>query len=927
MSFHRPIILLLLAWVTATGQQPAEAPPAAVTPTPPSVPVPATVTPAPPSVPVPATVPPAHPAVTVPAAVTPPPAAAPAAVVPAVPAVPVPSVPAKLPLRPALPGRPAPAPPGVPVPGMVPPAPAGAPTPAGTPTPAGAPATKAATNAAGPQPGVPLGANKIIEDIIEPKLSGNALAGLYRKYTGRRVIVSAAASVAEFAFIQDASPKDPLTYEQAAELLKKAATIENFVFVPDEQDSNLDILTLATAVKPAQRGVAVYNENDTLPEGDAVISYVMTLSYIKPAEAVNTFTQIIGTFGSLGSIAAVPNASAVVITENTSLIRKLIDLKKEIDKPSSQVATRFIKVQFADVTELAATLTELFTAQQTTQKTAGIQRADAPTAPAATAAGSPTAGQPGGSSSGEETPVQIIPEPRTNRIFCMGRPVDLLFVEGLIHEFDVQTSDKIFLKRKLRFLAVSDFLPIASDALTRAFSGSSEGGGGATAAGGAKPGAAAAGGQASRSQSNTGSNANRNTRSSGSSSSSGFGGSSSGFGGSSSGGSGGGSSLSAPEVSSAPESVLVGRTLLVADNITNTIVAQGPPSGLEIIERLLDQIDVKPDQVMISTVIGQLTLNDSQETGVGYLLNGTDASIGGGGTGSPILAAAAAVEGTTNFPQFDPAALAVGGGLRALGVIGDLGIYLRALQSKTDFTVLSRPSIFTSNNQKGTISSGERIAIPTQGGTSGGNYNSGTSIQYQDVVLKLEVIPLVNSDKEITMQIALLNDEQNGTQVIEGAGTNGGNLSVPKISTREILTTATVPNGQTIALGGLIVGKNDQVKSGIPILSDIPYLGRLFSSNSDKNDRSELMIFIQPTIVRSDIALSNVQTDMDSRYKVSPDIRRFAEGGGVLPGVNEIPRIEESGKNGGSPKTTTAAKSTYSSTSKMKPSIRPASRR
>ena len=73
---------------------------------------------------------------------------------------------------------------------------------------------------------------------------------------------------------------------------------------------------------------------------------------------------------------------------------------------------------------------------------------------------------------------------------------------------------------------------------------------------------------------------------------------------------------------------------------------------------------------------------------------------------------------------------------------------------------------------------------------------SSTNIEYQDVVLKLEVIPLVNSDNEITMQIALLNDEQNGTQNIQGAGGNGGDLTVPRISTREILTTATVPNNK-----------------------------------------------------------------------------------------------------------------------------------
>jgi type II secretion system protein D len=719
-----------------------------------------------------------------------------------------------------------------------------------------------------PKPGIPLGENTISEDIVEPKLSGNALAGLYRKYTGRRVIVSKAAADAEFSFVQEASPQDPLTFAKAAELLRKAATIENFVFVPDGQDPNLDVLTLATGgLRPTGRGVDVYNENDPLPDGDAVISYVMTLSYIKPAEAVNTFTQIIGQFGAFGSIAAVPNASAVVITENTSLIRKLIDLKKEIDKPGSVQATRFIKVQYADVTEIAETISELVSAQQEGQKTAGVQRAGAPGANAAPTANGAPAGTPGAETAGEDTPVQIVPDPRTNRIFVMGRPVDLLFVEGLVREFDVETSEKNFLRRKLKFLTVSEFLPIAGDALTRAFSGTGgEGGQGGTQGG---PG----GQNANRPQAQQRQDTAATSRNSGGRNSS-MGSNSSGSGGSFGGGGGGG--LSDPSVSTAPESVLVGRTLLVADNITNSVVVQGPPAGLEIVERLIDQLDTKPDQVMISTVIGQMALNKNLEFGVGYLLNGNDGALGGGG-GLPILPIAESVlDPAKRFPIIDPSGLA-SSGLRAYGTIGDLNVFLKALQSKTDFTVLSRPSIFTANNQKGTISSGERIAIPTQGGTSGGNYNTGTSIEYQDVVLKLEVIPLVNSNNEITLQISLINDEQNGTQTISGAGTNGGDLSVPRITTREILTTATVPNGQTIALGGLIVGKKDKTKSGIPILSDIPYLGNLFSSTTNKDDRSELMIFIQPTIVNSSRTLDDAQVDFKGRYASSPEITDFAD--------------------------------------------------
>ena len=407
------------------------------------------------------------------------------------------------------------APPGVLIPGSVP-------VPA-----AGRPAVKGAA----PALGADLGNTKIVEDIIEEKLTGDALAGLYRRYTGRRIIVTTAAATAEFKFFQEASAQDPLTYAEAAELLRKAAVLEGFVFSQHPQDANLDILTLATGgPRPTNVTVDVYNENSTLPDTDVVITYVMALSYIKPDQAVNIFTQIIGQFGAYGSISAVPNASAVVITEKASLIKSLVDLQKTIDVPGSVQATRFIKVQYADVTEIATVLTELLTAQQGAQKTAGVQRAAIPGTPPGVA---PVV-QPGGNgtSSGEDTPVQIIPEPRTNRIFAMGRPVELVFVENLVREFDGPTSDKTFLRRKLRFLTVSEFLPIAGNALTRAFTGTGEGGASAGGAGGAGGGQTAPRTQQSSAR-QTGSGGRNSSSGFGGNSSSGFGGSSGSFGGSS----------------------------------------------------------------------------------------------------------------------------------------------------------------------------------------------------------------------------------------------------------------------------------------------------------------------------------------------------------------------------------------------------------
>ena len=264
------------------------------------------------------------------------------------------------------------------------------------------------------------------------------------------------------------------------------------------------------------------------------------------------------------------------------------------------------------------------------------------------------------------------------------------------------------------------------------------------------------------------------------------------------------------------------------------------------------------------------------------------------------------------------------------GKVGNLNMYLNALQTRSDFTVLSKPQVFGSNNQKLSISSGQRIAIPTGSNTYGaGSTGTGsTQIQYQDVVLKLEVIPLVNSANEITMQIALGDDQVDGTQTIQGAGPNGGSLTVPLISTREVLTTATVANNDTVVLGGLIVGSSTHNKTGIPILSDLPFIGKLFASTNDTKSRSELLIMLQPSIVKDATSLDSTQERISNGYKAYPGARKFSDNG-EMPSIDKLPRLDPPAKPAPPPAppadSPPKAKAVSTSKTMVKPSIRPGS--
>jgi general secretion pathway protein D len=771
------------------------------------------------------------------------------------------------------------------------------PQPAVPPNPPGGPRVPVREPEAGPMPQAPNPDTVKQQGYIEPKVDGQRLADIYTELTGRRVTISNAALTAEFRFVQ----RGPITYGQAAGLLKEAALLEGFVFVPTGENHDRLIYSQSPPNVPGQPLQTITDPAD-LPEGEQVVTYVMPLKYIKPQEMERTFTAVVRQLGSYGSIAAVPNASSIVITESSSLIRRLIQLQQEIDVPSQQVATRFIKVQYADVQELSETLNEILNTQQQQQRTAGTQRVSTgapavqPGNPIVTqsgAAGAATAGADGGGSAGEDIPIQIVPATRTNEIFAMGRPVDIVFVETLVRGFDSPTDQKNFLRRKLKFLAVADFLPVAEQALQRAFSGNAASGGASAGGGGASGSARGAnfGGGGSGGGGNSRTSGSARTSANGSSGSgSSFGGGGSSFGGGGTGGSGGtaGGSLGDPEVNSAPESLLVGRTLLVADNITNSIVIQGPPASLEIVTRLLDEIDVKAEQVMISCVFGQLSLGKDLNYGVDYLrtveTRGDNVIGGRGGSGAgPLIP----LDGST----FDPGDLAATAGLGIYGRIGPhMNVYLEALQSSNRFNVISRPTVFMANNQKGVIKSGQQIAVPTNSFNSGSTGQS-TNIEYRDVVLSLEVIPLVNSADEVTLQIYLLNDEVLGSQFIESIG------DVPTIATRELVTTVTVPNNETIVLGGLITTRDTKNKSGIPILSQIPWIGGLFGSTTNGKDREELLIFIQPKIVNDSATLYTAQADIDARYKIDDENRAFIDGPGVLP-TKETTVVESKGKNG-----------------------------
>ena len=156
------------------------------------------------------------------------------------------------------------------------------------------------------------------------------------------------------------------------------------------------------------------------------------------------------------------------------------------------------------------------------------------------------------------------------------------------------------------------------------------------------------------------------------------------------------------------------------------------------------------------------------------------------------------------------------------------------------------------------------MLLPTSTITSLSNSDSiRTNINFQDVVLKLEVIPLINSNKEVSLTIAQVNDTVVGEQQV-------AENTVPIIGTERLLTNVTVANRSTIVLGGLITENEEKRTSGVPILSRIPVVGHAFKSTKSVKARKELIIFIQPVVV-GDGEEGPVSLGEDARTEVGAD--------------------------------------------------------
>lgn len=521
-------------------------------------------------------------------------------------------------------------------------------------------------------------------------------------------------------------------------------------------------------------------------EGNQMVTEVVRLKSIVATEAMETLRPLVS---KQGSITSNRNANSLVIVDYADNIRRIRSLVGEIDRDSA--ASIIVTLKNAGAREIATSLQAL-------------------------------AAQGGGE--GLRSPVTVVPIDSSNSIALRGDPGAVSRFAQMARDLDkgAESGTEIRVHR-LDYASAEQLLPVIENLLGKSgTSGSSA----SVVPAGTGDGAAATAAPATIS----------------------------------SGGNGNGISSRGPAIVTRMEG-------------TNAIIVAANPDIQRMIGELIRQLDTRQQQVVVEAIIVEISENLARELGVQWLVGGKDVpfAVTNFSNASPNIVDVAggllasqfdtSTTTTTNTATTTTTNSAVGDALRqnaadavlgarggfagfatSLGGSAVLGAIINAVQSDSNSNVLSTPSLTVNNNLKGSILFGQEIPVSTGEALSNNFDNAFRTIQRQNVGIELEVTPQINAGNEVRMELR--------QQVSSIAGPVSDNFSELIINKREINTTVTVADGEIIALGGLLDDNERRTIQKVPFLGDIPVLGELFKSRGKSRVKTNLMVFIRPTILK-----------------------------------------------------------------------------
>lgn len=339
-----------------------------------------------------------------------------------------------------------------------------------------------------------------------------------------------------------------------------------------------------------------------------------------------------------------------------------------------------------------------------------------------------------------------------------------------------------------------------------------------------------------------------------------------------------------------------GNASIEADEQTNSLIITADAELMASLNGVIERLDIRRAQVLVEAIIVEIRGSKGRDLGVQWLFTNDSGAYGGSSLGDELLGVTTAVTAGLDG-KGDPIDPQVGlgdvlgsarGQILGIGRLGSdfsFNVVLSALQTDSDANILSTPSLLTLDNEEATIMVGENVPFVTGSYTTPGATGSLTSpfqtVQRENVGLTLRVTPHINEGDSLVLEL----EQEVSSLTTRAAVVNAADVITQE---RKIQTKVLAENGQTIVLGGLVQDNIIESAQRVPVLGSLPLVGRLFRSTSVSKEKTHLMVFIRPLIVRDERTLLGATAE---KYGLTRDLQRARLGDQGFLSDDELPML------------------------------------
>jgi len=635
------------------------------------------------------------------------------------------------------------------------------------------------------------------------------------------------------------APK-PVTLEEAYQVFLSVLEIQGFTVVP--QGPIIKIIP-SRDVKDNPIPTATDSRHPFSPTTESFVTQLIPLQYADVNDIRGLLTPLVSKESSLLSYAP---TNSLIVTDTVSNIHRLLKIIAALDVESPSAIFKVVSLKFAQPEQLANALRSAIEGLTV----AGGTETGAEAAPQPGVQPVPRGRRPTQASAGQRTQrgPRIIPDSRTNTLVLLATQTDMATLEDLIAKLDVRTPEgrgqiHVYYLQYANAEELAQVLTAQAGEIARTLTPSTT---------------PTPGGQPT-------------------------------------------TPVGLPPTTTQPrrQGVAGGTTpsgvSIVADKPTNSLVITAPPEAYALLKEIIQKLDIRRSQVLVESLIAEVTMNKAQNLGIEWralnapngtqifgsstgssqtgLLNSTLGTVTGTGTGSTTDASALTSLATQGF---------LVGLLRTITItdpnnannttkILNIPLLLRAFQGDTDVNILSTPNLLTTDNEEAEIIIGEQRPFlrQAQDTPSGGVVSTVRTFDFKDLGITLRVTPQISQGRTVRLKLA-----QEVTAFVSQSEV--GAVTTTKRSAK---TTVIVDDNQTIVIGGLISNSNNEAKTQVPCLGNIPIFGWAFRQTSVSKLKTNLLIFLTPHIITSPEDIDRVTTHERQRLEQAPAIEeRLREG-------------------------------------------------